>query len=80
MLTSRCFLFQGAADILFKTVDPVYPILQIDCYFSLGDRISTVSTLSQVRIYFTSVLEYLYSVVLQCLKHPNFIYLEVLAL
>ncbi|XP_063673992.1 GREB1-like protein isoform X2 [Bolinopsis microptera] len=43
----ECFLFQGAAEILFKTTDPGLPILQIDCYFSLGSKVSTVSTLSQ---------------------------------
>lgn len=43
----ECFLYQGSSEILFKTVDPQNPIIQIDCYFSLGPNLATVSTLSQ---------------------------------
>ena len=55
----RCFLYQGSTDMLFHTVEPQHPILQIDCYFSLGPSLATFSTLSQVKHGFRTELTFM---------------------
>eukprot|EP00116_Pleurobrachia_bachei_P011040 sb/3471302/ len=40
----ECFLHQGAYEVLFSTVPKSHPILQLECYFSLGEAVNTIST------------------------------------